>query len=249
MKNSRSLPFVMIAVLTLLSAGAPLANAGTEGFKWSISPYIWATETKVDLTARGVPIGGGSISFSDLMDATDASFQGVVEVGRGRWSAFVDVTYLETSDREFRQILTVKSESEVVVVDAAVAFRPAGEDSGLSLFAGVRYTDLQDEFRFLRDGQQLASVKNERDFTDMLVGLRYLAPLGERWALITKGDYSFGDSEGTFQLQAGVRFGLGQRRQHGVVFGYRYKEAEFESGELEEDYEYKGPVIGLNFTF
>ena len=31
------------------------------------------------------------------------------------------------------------------------------------------------------------------------------------------------------------------------MLGYRYKESEFEDGGLEEDYEYKGPVIGFNF--
>jgi hypothetical protein len=250
MKISRSLRFpVAAAVVTLLSIGAPLASAATDGVRWSISPYIWASQTKVDLTARGTAIGGGSISFGDLVDATDAGFQGVFEVGRGRWSAFVDFTYLETSNRDFRDFFIVKTESEAIVVDAAVSFWPAGEDAGLNLFAGVRYTDLEDKYRFLRDGQQVASLKNARDFTDMLVGLRYILPLGERWALLTKGDYSFGDSEDTFQLQGVFRFGLGKQRQHGVLFGYRYKEAEFKSGELEEDFEYKGPVVGLNFTF
>ena len=236
-------------LLALLWMGAALDARASEGITWSISPYIWATETKVDLTARGVAVGGGSISFSDLADATDAGFQGVFEGKRGRWSALLDLTYLETSDRQARQFLNIKSESEALVLDAAVAFWPAGEDGGLSLLAGVRYTDMENTYRFLRDGQQIAVVKNNRDFTDLLLGLRYMTPLANRWSLLTRGDYSFGDSEGTFQLQALVRWGFGGRMQHGVLFGYRYKEAEFKSGEVKEDYQYKGPVVGLNFTF
>lgn len=113
----------------------------------------------------------------------------------------------------------------------------------------MRYTDLQDKYRFLRDGQQLAVVENDRDFTDMLLGARYMMPISDRWSFLTRGDYSFGDSEDTFQLQALVRWGFGARRQHGVLAGYRYKEADFKSGEVEEEYQYKGPAIGLNFTF
>jgi hypothetical protein len=236
-------------LLPFLLMGAAPVVAASEGFTWSISPYIWATETKVDLKAGGTPIGGGSISFSDLADVTDAGFQGVFEGRRGRWSAFVDLTYLETSEREARQFLNIKSESETVVVDAAVAFWPAGEDGGLSLFAGLRYTDLENTYRFLQDGQQLAVIRNDRDYADVLLGLRYMTPLANRWSLLTRGDYSFGDSEDTFQLQALVRWGFGERRQHGVLFGYRYKEADFKSGQVEEEYQYKGPVVGLNFTF
>ncbi len=35
----------------------------------------------------------------------------------------------------------------------------------------------------------------------------------------------------------------------GILFGYRYKEAEFEEGGLEEDYEYKGPLAAFSFRF
>ncbi|MEZ5559778.1 MAG: hypothetical protein R3E86_14700 [Pseudomonadales bacterium] len=236
-------------VLALIFMTAPPAALASEDLTWSISPYIWATDTKVDLKARGVPIGSGSISFGDLLDATDASFQGVVEGRKGRWSAFVDLTHLETSDRTARQLFDIKTESEVLVLDAAVAFWPAGEDDGLSVFAGIRYTDLQDKYRFRLNGTQLAVVQNNRDFTDILLGARYIMPLSERWSFLTRGDYSFGDSQDTFQLQALVRWGFGARHQHGVLAGYRYKEADFKSGGVEEDYQYKGPAIGLNFTF
>lgn len=90
MKTNRVARFISLklgCVLPLLFLSGPPVAAASEGFTWSISPYIWATETKVDLKARGVPIGGGSISFGDLMDATDASFQGVAEGRRVRAAA------------------------------------------------------------------------------------------------------------------------------------------------------------------
>ena len=34
-----------------------------DGFGWSITPYLWATETSVDLTFRDANIGAGELSF------------------------------------------------------------------------------------------------------------------------------------------------------------------------------------------
>ncbi len=137
------------------------------------------------------------------------------------------------------------------MADAAIAYWPAGQAVGLNLFGGVRYTSLDDRFKFSIPaiGVPLGTLKNDRSFTDLLLGGRYRFDFNEFWALQTRADYAFGDSDGIFQVQAFVRYAVGKDRQNGVLFGYRYKEAEFEAGGLEEDYEYKGPVAGFNFRF
>ena len=74
-------------------------------------------------------------------------------------------------------------------------------------------------------------------------------PLAERWALLTRADYSNGDSEGIWQVQAVFRYGIGSDQQYGLMFGYRYKKAKYEYDNIEEDNEYYGPLIGFNFRF
>ena len=39
----------------------------------SITPYIWASNTKVDLTLDDAGIGEGEISFKDLLDVLDTA--------------------------------------------------------------------------------------------------------------------------------------------------------------------------------
>jgi len=247
--NTTSLCCLLIALVSAVPAIAE--NGG--GISWSITPYIWASETKFDLKADGTPIDSDTVSFNDLVDVTDASFQIVVEGGRsaGNWSAFVDLTYLETSDKISTGPVQIKTESEQLYVDVAIAYWPGGEAGGLNLFGGVRYTSLDDRFNFSIPaiGVPLGTLKNDRSFTDLLLGGRYRFDFNEFWALQTRADYAFGDSDGIFQVQAFVRYAVGKDRQHGVLFGYRYKEAEFEDGGLEEDYEFKGPVAGFNFRF
>ena len=92
-------------------------------------------------------------------------------------------------------------------------------------------------------------MENDRSYTDLLLGGRYRFDLNERWSLLTHADYAFGDSDGIFQLQALFRYAVGRDRQNGILIGYKYKEAELEDGGIEEDYEYKGPLVAFNFRF
>ena len=89
--------------------GAETRSAGK--LLWSVTPYIWATDTKYDLTAEGTPIDAGKTTFDDLVDTTDSSFQVVVESGMedGHFSAFVDITYLDTSDNFSGDLLRLET--------------------------------------------------------------------------------------------------------------------------------------------
>ena len=242
----------LCCLLTLLLA-MPAAAAEGDGISWSIISYVWASDTKVDLKADGTPIGGDTVSFNDLIDITDTSFQIFVEGGRsdGNWSAFVDVTYIETSDKFSAGPVLIKTNSEQWYIDAAIAYWPNGEAGGFNLFGGMRFTSLDDRFKFSLPalGMPLGTLKNDRSFTDLLLGARYRFDFNESWALHTRADYAFGDSEGILQVEALVRYAIGKNRKYAVLIGYRYKEAEFEDGGLEEDFEFKGPIAGFNFRF
>lgn len=249
----------MMALAFSLSIPASRANEAEKGsgsggkLLWSITPYIWATDTNYDLTAQGTPIDSGEITFNDLLDTTDTSFQINVETGRegGHFSGFIDLTYLETSDSYNGGLLRLETESEQWFVDAALAYWPGGLGSNLNVFGGIRYTDLDDDYVIkIRSGrEQLIKFGPKREFLDALVGARYRFDLSDRWAVLTHADYAFGGSDGIFVLQALLKFAIGQRNQHGILLGYRYKEAELEEGGLKEDYEYAGPVLGFNFRF
>ena len=52
----------------LLTLGLSMVHMSTQaseadGWGWSITPYIWATDTNYDLTAEGTPIGEGKATF------------------------------------------------------------------------------------------------------------------------------------------------------------------------------------------
>ena len=251
MTRFRPYSVLALAMLVMLMS-APVARAqDANSFGWSITPYLWATETTVDLTFRDADIGAGEISFNDLLDVLDAAFMIHVEGGRGNWSAFGDLTYLKTSDSTERTALVVDSNSEQLFLDAAAAWWPGGVGSNLSLFGGLRYSGFDDRyaFRLIINNAPVGERRSTKDYYDALIGLRYRFDLSDRWALLTRADTSFGDSEGTVLLQANLAWTVGKRQQNRILFGYQYKTAEFRDADLRLDFGYQGPMAGFNFRF
>jgi len=163
---------VQACLLCLALAFFPTLAIGAD-LDWSVTPYIWASDTKFDLKAGDVPIGG-ELTFDDLLDTTDNSFQVVTEAGiaGGNWSAFIDFTYLETSDNYKGQLLFADSDSEQLYLDAVVAWWPQGRQKGFNIYGGARYTDLDDRTKFFltEDKLPLTTLRNDRDFLDALNG-------------------------------------------------------------------------------
>ena len=241
-----------VAILLSLMVISPAAVHGQEAdrFGWSITPYLWATETSVDLTFRDADIGTGEISFSDLLDVLDAAFMIHVEGGRGNWTAFGDLTYLKTSDSTERTAFVVDTNSKQLFFDGAVAWWPGGAGSNFNLYGGLRYTGFDDRytFRFVINNAPVER-RSTKDYYDALVGLRYRFDFSERWSLLTQADTSFGDSEGTILLRANLAWTVGKRQQNRILFGYQYKTAEFRDDDLGLDFSYQGPMAGFNFRF
>jgi len=223
---------------------------GAEPLRWSVTPYLWASTTELDLSFGDRSVGG-VVDFPDLVDTLDAAFMIHVEGGRGAWSTFADLTYIEASDRAERTLLAIDSENQQTILDLALAWHPDGIDGPLNVFAGLRYAAFDDryDFRVLESGTLLGSSRSDTDYYDLLLGLRYRFDLSDRWSLGTRGDFSFGDSEGSALLRAHFAYTVGKRRQNRILFGYQYKQADFEDGGLETEFRYYGPTAGFNFRF
>ncbi len=227
------------------------ANAQTGGgdAQWSVTPYIWASDTSLDFTLNGSPVGGADLSFGDILDALDAAFQVHAEGGKGNWSGFADFTFISTSDSSELPIVRIDTDSEQIVLDAAAAYWPGGAGSPLNLFGGVRYTGFDDRYQFSVGGTPVGETRSTQDYVDALLGIRYRFDLSDRWGLLTRGDVSFGGSEGTWQVQGLFAYMVGKRQRNHIVFGYRYTQAEFKDGNLTTDYTFSGPLAGFNFRF
>jgi hypothetical protein len=240
-----------IRLFLLLAACAnanPALAQDSDKLRWAITPYLWASDTTLDLAFQDTNVGG-DIAFSDVLDVLDAAFMLHVEGGRGNWSAFADITYLATSDTAERPLLTVDSDNKQTFVDAAVSYWPQGVGSPFSVFAGLRYTGFDDRYIFRDGGTEVGRQASNADYYDALLGLRYRFDLAERWSVETRGDYGFGDSEGVFLLRASVAYAVGKQRQNRLLFGYQYKQSEYQDGDVRTEFQNTGPTAGFSFRF
>ncbi|MFZ8891778.1 MAG: hypothetical protein ACO2YV_14215, partial [Pseudomonadales bacterium] len=144
----------LVAALLMLVSGGLRAEQGDETW-WSITPYIWAMDTQLDLSWRDSPIGGTEIDFKDALDQLDAAFQVAVEGGRGRWSAFADLTFVKISDAVGEDPLRLKSKNKQVFLDAAVSFWPGGVGTPLSVYGGMRYHGFDNVYRLQNQGSDI----------------------------------------------------------------------------------------------
>ena len=238
-----------LLIFFLLPAATALAQDSSE-FSWSITPYLWASDTALDLSVVDTEINAGTeIKFSDLLDVLETAFQIHVEGGKGNWSGFGDFTYIETSDTIARPLLDIATNSKQTFLDAALAYWPEGVGSQLNVYGGLRYSGFDDRYTFLLGVDPLVERRSSSDYYDALIGARYRFDLSERWALLTRGDVSFGDSEGTWLAQGLFAYTVGGRQQNRIMFGYQYKVAEFDDGSIVTEFTYNGPMAGFNFRF
>ena len=130
-----------------------------------------------------------------------------------------------------------------------VAYWPQGVGSAFSLFGGLRYSGLDNQFRFRLGDTELGTQSSSKDYYDALVGARYRFDLTDRWAILTRADYSAGDSEASFLLRASLAYTVGKRRQNKVLFGYQHRQAEYREGDLRTDLQLSGFMAGFSFRF
>ena len=246
--RGRGPAIVLVASALLLSSATLRAEEG-DGAWWSITPYIWLMDTKLDLQWRDAAAVGTEIKFKDVLDNLDAAFQINVEGGKGRWSAFADVIYAKLSDDVGEGAFTLDTKNKQVFVDAGIGFWPGGAGSPFGVYGGLRYTEFDNTYELKLQGNEIRRRRDSSGYYDALLGARYRFDLSERWSILTRGDISFGDSEGSWQLQALAAYTVGKRRMNRIVFGYRYRDAEFEDGDLTSEYSFYGFLAGFNFRF
>ncbi len=243
-----ALTAAFLGPFSILSATAD--DHGDDTLSWALTPYLWAPHTTIDLTLGNSNIGG-EVSFSDILDTIDAGFMGHLEGGKGQWSVFSDLTYVDASDTSERTLIRIASQNTQTFLDLALAWHPGGIHEPLSIFGGLRYTAAETRFDFVSvpNDTPLGSRSSDSDFYDALLGLRYRFDLSERWSLQTRGDVSFGDTEGTLLARASFAYTVGKQRQNRILIGYQYKQLEFKDSGVTTEIRLQGPTAGFSFRF
>jgi hypothetical protein len=239
-------------VLAAFGTGAPLAARAAEAdtWDWMVEPYVWAASIGTDMRTFEPPTDASSdTSFPDVLDKLDGVFMGRIEGRNDRFGLFADFIYLGLADSNQHRFLETSTDLDARLFDAAVSMRfGAQRDSGLDLYGGIRYVDLDVAVRFVPENPALQprALDGGKSYLDFLAGARYAWPLSERWSLTLHGDASVGETDGTWSASLMTGYRTGNGAWH---FGYRYMQADFANRNSDITLTLGGPVVGYGFRF
>ena len=247
--------FVMASTLLFIH------SARAQDREWIVVPYIWGADTSLDVRVNDDPVFGGTLDFSDLVDQLDAAFQIHVETRKGATGLFFDFTYIDASDSFQAQSgpslpggTTIATGLEMRLSEAGWFFRPSGARYGLDILLGLRNIE-QDIHVIITPPAPLngRTVNGSTSIFDGFAGVRYSAPLGEKWLLSLRGDVGAGDSDLSLNASVLLGYHFGDGDKYTLLFGYRYFAVQYKENDgavpIDIDMTMSGPELGFAFLF
>ncbi|HSM30814.1 MAG TPA: hypothetical protein VK854_08955 [Woeseiaceae bacterium] len=242
-------------LLPIVSLSLVPTLASADGVQWLIAPYGWLPGVSVDQSfddGSGGEDGGGSEVLSKI------DFAGMLraEAAGTRWGAMLDYIYVSLADQASFSAppfisIRIEGNLDLQVLEVGGFYRRSRENSDIDYLFGIRNINADIGIVSSRQNFPPATVDVNARVTDVYLGARYRRRLGSHWHLGVRGDYGFGDSDGTLNLMAVAGFQFNET--FGLSFGYRYASIEFEedvNGSQETtDIVLRGPFVGGTFRF
>ena len=236
------------AALCLAGVSPALHAEQPDDWVWIAAPYVWAASVGTDLNTR-TAIGDGGVNFSDVIDKVDGAFEGHFEGQNEKFGLFSDLTYLGLDDSHSFQRVDTHSNLDSTLFELAGVWSPGtGRYEGVEVFAGLRYIDVEltTDFDPVNPLFEPRRFHLDDSYSDFMLGVRYIWPLGDRWRLALRGDGSTGDTDGTWNVSVVGSY----RVKYGEwLFGYRYLSIDIEEDDNNVDITLSGPMAGFGFVF
>jgi opacity protein-like surface antigen len=260
--SARKRVFAAALLVLALAAfsGAPVRAADNgDTLRYSITPYLWATRMKGDVSAGQLPEMTMDMKFSDILDVLDFGFMTAAEIRKERLGFLFDGLYMNVSDSVDAQsrdgAVSVSAEAEVkqTMLALAVAWRVLEERLSLDAVGGMRYNkinvDVDVDARVFGGPAVSVGRSGDKDWVDPYLGLRLIVPVWGGLSLVgyvDAGGFGVG-SDFTWQGLAGVEFALSE--SFIASFGYRYMKIDYDKDGFRYDMANDGLYAGMTMAF
>jgi hypothetical protein len=269
-----------LAVIGALAAAAPAASqaqGASDDWEYTATVYGWLPSIGGDLSIPTGPRGGGGgsasarVNPSDILDALNFTFMGMLTADKGRWGVGTDIIYLDVgSSKKKTKDFSFGDEQLPASVTARVNLDLTGwiwtldgtylviddPDHPMKLLAGARMFDLSTDAKWQLEGDiaglpvpgRNGRADGSETIWDAIVGVKGRVNFGEdkKWFVPYYLDVGTGDSDVTWQgmIGAGYAFDWGD-----LVAVWRYLDYNMPSGDLVENLDANGAAIGVTFHF
>ena len=253
--NRRSTTVLTIALFCL--AG----NAAAEDWKFSVTPYIWATDVGAKVSLDQRPVLDTRIGFTDLIKDLDMAAQVRFEAQRKKHGVFADLFTVHLSKDDSRIHLPTSTGTSgaaagldatinMTIVEAGGIFNPRGDTQGLSVLYGTRLISQKADIGLRVEGVPSQSHEAKDTFVDAMIGARFAGRASRRLGYVVRADVSSGGTELTWSGSAGLTYALGSSDKYVLVAGYRYLKVNFAAdGAVEADMTLSGFATGFRMNF
>lgn len=252
---------LLAAALLAVAAGSAGAQT-TNDWKWTATPYVWATDVGVDVKLDDRQVVDETVKFQDLLESLDAVAQFRLEAQRGAHGAMLDVFAVELSEDGSRVALpggsgaaaTLDSKVTMTILEAGGTYDPRGDGEGFALLYGTRvlYQKAELDGRFelgpattIDRGYDVADT-----FIDGLIGVQFTHRFSPRFSTQSRLDVSAGGTDLTWSAGSSLSYAFGKRGRYALSAGYRRMTVDFkDDGSLSADMTLSGFMAGLRTSF
>lgn len=242
--------FVLAALASSIMA-LP-AHAQDNGWDYSLTAYLWATDTSISAETPSGQVVEGELSFSDALKDLDFAFMGTFEARKDKWSFFTDAMYFKLSPGNGTPgplVDEVTIRTQMTVLSGYAAYRVYEDPSvSVDLAGGLRWAKLDSDVSLsggVLDGQDFS---NDDDWIDPVVGVRLNTRLSDRWYATLFADYGgFDGDDDTWQAALTLGYELNDRWS--LRGGYRYMEFNREIDGRDMSLDQSGLLLGATYRF
>lgn len=256
-RRRRSSRLAIVSAAVLLAAPG-LAQASE--WKWSVTPYAWATDVGVEVAVEDRQVVDETIPVADLIEDLETIAQVRVEAQKGAHGLYLDLFDVSLADDAARVALpgggsaTLSPKMGMTIAELGGFFDPRGDQQGFQLLYGARILNERAEIDAVFEPANLPASDRRYDIhdtmVDAMVGIRYSHRFGSRWSVEARGDVSKGGTDLTWSASPAIGYTFGETGRYTLTAGYRRMEVDFAAdGKVEAGMTLSGFIAGLRIGF
>ena len=252
MKTIIILVLVSISMMFFSTISFASKESRQSDWEFNLAPfYLWGINIDGDLSVgpRTAPV---DVPFDDIFDSLDAAFIFHFEtLYKTQWGFLVDVNYLDLENTMSLPMgISQNVDLSLTLAEFSGFYRLQRAAHNIDFIAGLRYIDMENKISVV-GGPTL--FDGSKDWTDPLVGARWMWGFADGWSLIARGDIGGFGVGSDFSWHALGLVEWQPWKYASFIAGYRALDVDYKDGSGRDyfniDATIHGPVIGVNFNW
>lgn len=241
---------IKLSLLILLFSLATTSVSAEEEWQINWTPYLWAASISASMDFGKGPIGT-DLDFGEILDKLEGTYMHYLEFRKGRWGIANEIIYLNIADSKkdpIAEIAEADADLKQLQFDLVATYH-TGKDENTMLYGGLRYISAEVGVVTTSDLPPLnLELDADKNWTNLLVGVRQAFPISDKWSLAVKGDIATDfDDEQSYALTLGANYYMTKLLD--LKFGYRYMQVEYEDSDIKIEETIDGAFVGLTFKW